>query len=595
MDSGSVRAVAYKLAWHVLPSRSQLPRCVLLTDNQTRDDREQDTKVPELHETTPANIKALVVTNDVGQQLFQLGGEDSRLKALIGDPNWITDAVERRIVPVLLYDANYVALATTIQGGRMVLFFEDISETVMRFFTQVDFAFDIIEHILSDPYDAMAVIDAKAQLVFVSPIHEKFFGLGTGESLGRNVRDVIQNTRLHHVVRTGVAEVGQIQKMQESERVVSRHPIRNNGNVVGAIGRVMFKGPQQVDALARRIKALEKEVATYQTQTQEAKRGETYLNAIIGKSPAIQTLRDQIRKVAPLDIPVLIQGESGTGKELVAKALHMLSPRSHARLITVNAAALPVSLVESELFGYEAGSFTGADKKGRPGKFEQANKGTIFLDEIGDMPLEVQSKLLRVLQDRIIERVGGDKPRHIDFRLCSATNRDLEKFIDEQKFRLDLFYRISPVILKMPSLSDRLEDIPLLVESFLKELSTQYARPVPEVDDAVFDFLMSRPWPGNVRELRHIIERTYVFHESSRLKVADFHQAGEQTPAAAASEIRNDLTTEAGNATTLKSAMNQLEREMIADAMARFEGNKKKVAEFLGVSRSYLYTKLGEE
>ncbi|WP_290894310.1 sigma 54-interacting transcriptional regulator [Hoeflea sp.] len=543
----------------------------------------------------PASIKALVVTDDTGQRLFQLGGEDSRLKALISDPTWILDAVERRIVPVLLNDASYIALATTIQGGRLVLFFENVSETVMRFFTQVEFAFDIIEHILSDPYDAMAVIDSKAQLVFVSPIHEKFFGLRTGESLGRNVRDVIQNTRLHHVVRTGVAEVGQIQKMQGSQRVVSRHPIRHNGTVVGAIGRVMFKGPQQVDALARQIKALEKEVATYQTQTQEAMRGEPFLSAIVGKSPAIRALRDQIRKVAPLDIPVLIQGESGTGKELVAKALHMLSPRSHARLITVNAAALPVSLVESELFGYEAGAFTGADKKGRPGKFEQADKGTIFLDEIGDMPLEVQSKLLRVLQDRIIERVGGDKPRHIDFRLCSATNRDLEKFIDEQKFRLDLFYRISPVILKMPSLSERLEDIPLLVESFLKELSAQYARPVPDVDGGVYDFLMERPWPGNVRELRHIIERTYVFHESSRLEVADFQHAGDQGSPVSGIGTNSDPLVEPGNTATLKTAMNQLEREMIVDAMARFDGNKKKVAEFLGVSRSYLYTKLGED
>lgn len=546
-------------------------------------------------DTATASIKALVVTDDTGQRLFQLGGDDPRLKALLSDPNWIAEAVQRRIMPVLLSDASYIALATSIEGGRLVLFFDNVSETVMRFFTQVEFAFDIIEHILSDPYDAMAVIDAKTQLVFVSPIHEKFFGLGTGESLGRNVRDVIQNTRLHHVVRTGVAEVGQIQKMEGSQRVVSRHPIRKNGTVVGAIGRVMFKGPQQVDALARQIKVLEKEVATYQTQTKEAMRGETFLNAIVGQSPAIQTLRDQIRKVAPLDIPVLIQGESGTGKELVAKALHMLSPRSHGRLITVNAAALPASLVESELFGYEAGSFTGADQKGRPGKFEQADKGTIFLDEIGDMPLEVQSKLLRVLQDRIVERVGGDKPRHIDFRLCSATNRDLERFIDENKFRLDLFYRISPVILKLPSLSERLEDIPLLVESFLTELSAQYGRPVPEVDEAVFDFLRERPWSGNVRELRHVIERTFVFLESSRLVVADFHQAGEQASLSPTSEHRSASPGEPGQAATLKTAMNQLEREMIADAMARFEGNKKKVAEFLGVSRSYLYTKLGEE
>lgn len=540
-------------------------------------------------------VKALIITDENGHLLFQLGGKDRRLKALATDPNWIAEAIERRIMPVLLNDASYVALATTIQGGRLVLLFENVSETVMRFFTQVEFAFDIIEHILTDPFDAMAVIDAKARLVFVSPIHEKFFGLKTGESVGRNVRDVIQNTRLHHVVRTGVAEVGQIQKMQGSERVVSRHPIRHDGNVVGAIGRVMFKGPQQVDALARQIKALEKEIETYQSQTKEALRGEEFLHAIIGQSPSIQALRDQIRKVAPLDIPVLIQGESGTGKELVAKALHMLSPRYQGRLITVNAAALPVSLVESELFGYEAGSFTGADKKGRPGKFEQADKGTIFLDEIGDMPLEVQSKLLRVLQDRIVERVGGDKPRHIDFRLCSATNRDLEKFIDEQKFRLDLFFRISPVILKVPPLSERPDDIPLLVAHFLKDLSAQYNRAVPEVDHAVFDFLKDRPWPGNVRELRHVIERAYVFHENNRLGITDFAHVSEQPIVSFVSKPSPATAAEPNQAASLKTALNQLESEMIVEAMTRFEGNKKKVAEFLGVSRSYLYKKLEEQ
>lgn len=540
-------------------------------------------------------VKALIITDENGHLLFQLGGKDSRLKALATDPNWIAEAIERRITPVLLNDASHIALATAIQGGRLVLLFENVSETVMRFFTQVDFAFDIIDQILSDPFDAMAVIDAKAQLVFVSPIHEKFFGLKTGESIGRNVRDVIQNTRLHHVVRTGVAEVGQIQKMRGSERVVSRHPIRHDGKVVGAIGRVMFKGPQQVDALARQIKALEKEIKTYQTQTKEAMRGEEFLHAIIGQSPSIRALRDQIRKVAPLDIPVLIQGESGTGKELVAKALHMLSPRYQGRLITVNAAALPVSLVESELFGYEAGSFTGADKKGRPGKFEQANNGTIFLDEIGDMPLEVQSKLLRVLQDRIVERVGGDTPRHIDFRLCSATNRDLEKFIDEEKFRLDLFFRISPVILKMPPLAERLDDIPLLVTHFLKDLSAQYKKSIPEVDHAIYDYLKDRPWPGNVRELRHVIERAYVFHENNRLEISDFAHVGDQPIAPLVSKSNTGTSVEPTQTATLKTAVNRLESEMIVEAMTRFEGNKKKVAEFLGVSRSYLYKKLEEQ
>jgi len=543
----------------------------------------------------PQNVKGLVIVDEVGSVMVQLGaGLDPRLVSMVSDPDWMTNAVERRIVAVLLTDAQYMALITVVEGGRLVLFFDGMTDTVVRFFSQVDFAIDIIDHILSDPYDAMAIIDSKSRLVFVSPVHEKFFGLKTGEGAGRNVRDVIQNTRLHHVVRTGIAEVGQIQKMCDSERVVSRHPIRHDGMVVGAIGRVMFKGPQQVEALSRRINVLEKEIASYRTERKVTARAEAFLGAIVGQSRAVEAVRDQIRKVAPLDIPVLIQGETGTGKELVARALHAMSPRSVGRLVTVNAAALPASLVESELFGYEPGSFTGADSKGRRGKFEQADKGTIFLDEIGDMPLEVQSKLLRVLQDRIVERVGGENPRQVDFRLCSATNRDLEKFIEEERFRMDLFYRISPVIIRMPTLAERIEDIPLLVVHFLEELCEQYSRPMPEVEDAVHDVLMERQWPGNVRELRHVIERAFVFSEPGWLRAKDILSTGRANPAPRAAGVPQaapDLM-EGGS---LKDVLGELERKLIADRMIRFNGNKKKVAEHLGVSRSYLYKKLEDD
>jgi transcriptional regulator with PAS, ATPase and Fis domain len=356
----------------------------------------------------------------------------------------------------------------------------------------------------------------------------------------------------------------------------------------------MFKGPEQVEALSRRVNALEQEISTYKAEAMEERRRERYLDAIIGQSFAIHSVRQQIRKLAPLDVPVLIQGESGTGKELVAQALHMLSPRYGGRLISVNAAALPASLVESELFGYEAGSFTGADRKGRPGKFELADKGTIFLDEIGDMPIEVQSKLLRVLQDRMVERVGSDRPKRVDFRLCSATNRDLEQFIEQGKFRLDLYYRISPVSIALPTLEERMEDIPLLLRHFLQDLAQQYDRQVPDIDLEVHDYLRARAWPGNVRQLRHEVERAFVFCEGGVLRVCDFSKAGAQTrhPVSSALERDSAASQEAG---PLRQALDQVENDLIANAMARFKGNKKKAAEHLGVSRSYLYKKLGTE
>lgn len=545
-------------------------------------------------------IKGILLTDENGQMHAFFGaGQDRRIRSMVGNKAWLADAAERRLVPLLLTDAQYAALVTEVPDGYLVVLSEPPSDTVLDFILKVDFAYDILNHILSDPYDAMAVVDAEERLNYISPVHEKFFGMQSGEGVGRKVRDVIENTRLHHVVRTGVAEVGQIHRMRGKDRVVSRHPILHNGKIVGAIGRIMFKGPQQVEAMSRRINALEQEIATYKAKAASVPATtDRYLDAIIGQSFAIQSVKEQIRKVAPLDIPVLIQGESGTGKELVAQALHMLSTRADGRLVTVNAAALPENLVESELFGYEAGSFTGADRKGRAGKFEQADKGTIFLDEIGDMPLEVQSKLLRVLQDRIVERVGGEKPKRVDFRLFSATNRDLEAFIEQDRFRLDLFYRISPVVIVMPTLEERLEDIPLLLHHFVTDMAKQYNRPAPEIDVDVPDYLMDQRWPGNVRQLRHMVERAMVFADDGRLKVADFQRGssygGTPRKAPVASAPAPVATPHVASGGNLKDSLDALENQLIQDALIRCKGNKKKAAETLGVSRSYLYKKLEE-
>src|SRR6266481_1106586 len=540
-------------------------------------------------------IKGIVLTNESGQVVTTLGiGANARIQAMVSDPDWIAEAIAKRIVPVLLADQTMVAFVSNIDGGHLVLLSETPSNTVLRFLMNVDFAYDIIDHVLTDPYDAMVVINSDEKLAFISPVQEKFFGLQPGEGIGKNVREVIENTRLSHVVRTGVAEVGQILRIKGGERIVSRHPIRHQGNIVGAIGRIMFKGPQQVEELARRVNALEQKIAIYKMESSQERRGEKFLDAIIGKSLAIQSIRQQIRKVAPLDVPVLIQGESGTGKELVAAALHMLSPRHAARLVTVNAAALPANLVESELFGYEAGSFTGADRKGRPGKFELADKGTIFLDEIGDMPLEVQSKLLRVLQDRCVERVGSDKPKRVDFRLCSATHCDLELFVEQNKFRLDLFYRISPIRIVLPTLEERIEDIPLLLHHFIHEFSIRLGRQVPEIDQDVPEYLMARTWPGNIRQLQHEVERAFVFSDNGRLSVANFTQDSIPKALHPLPGHPKGASSSSPNGGTLKEAIDGLERDLILDAMARFKGNKKRVASHLGISRSYLYKKLEE-
>lgn len=499
---------------------------------------------------------------------------------------------ERRLV-TLAHDAEkHVACVVPFEGKTLALISPQPGDAVLRFFGNVDFAYDIVEHILTDPFEALNIVDADERLVFMSPVHEKYMGLKAGEGEGRPVQEVIENTRLHEVVRTGIAEVGQVQRFKNYQRIVSRYPIRKDGEVVGAIGRIMFKGPEQLESLSRKIKQLEAEVARYKEETARREHDDEILATIVGESAIVKELRAEIRKIAPLDIPVLIQGESGTGKELVVQALHLLSGRAKAPLVAVNAAALPEALVESELFGYAPGSFTGADRKGRKGKFELADKGTLFLDEIGDMPLEVQAKLLRVLQDKNVERIGDAQTRPVDFRLCCATNHDLESFVESERFRLDLFYRVSPIAIRVPSLAERLEDIPLLVNFFLKQLSQQYEKPAPGVVPDVYDYLMAQRWPGNIRQLQHEVERAFHFAEHGRIEVSDFGHSAPQVGVDPLPVGRVHVYDASAEGATLKDQLERVEDRLIAEAMERYKGNKKKVAEQLGISRSYLYKKL---
>lgn len=519
-------------------------------------------------------------------------GTDTRLKSLALDPGWISEARTRRVNPLTLDRHAYIVLVMSVTGHDVLIISDSPGDAVISFLTSVDFAWDMMEQLLTDPFEGMIIVDEKARISYMSPLHERFFGLNLGEARTRPIEDVVEGTRLHKVVKSGKAEVGTMQHMRGSDRIVSRIPIRRKDKVLGAYGRVMFKGPEQLAILNARIRALEGQVEFYKRESETLKSQKYGLDSIVGNSPAVQRLRTEIVKIAPLEIPVLIRGESGTGKELVAHALHRLSPRRDNPMVAVNAAAMPQTLVESELFGYEPGAFTGADKKGRKGKFEQATEGIIFLDEIGDMPLEVQAKLLRVLQDRIVERVGGDTPRQLDFRLISATNRDLQSLVEAGTFRLDLFYRISPIVVTLPPLRERIEDIPLLASKFLESIAYRHARPTPSIDEDALTALMERPWPGNIRQLQHEIERAFAFCDGTTIMVHDL------TEAKAEQLIRVQPTTvDALSATTndgLRTMLDKVETKGIREALARHKGNKKRAAESLGISRSYLYRKLSE-
>ena len=270
-------------------------------------------------------------------------------------------------------------------------------------------------------------------------------------------------------------------------------------------------------------------------------------------------------------------------------------------MVMVNAAALPATLVESELFGYEAGAFTGANKKGRKGKFEQAAGGTIFLDEIGDTPLDVQVKLLRVLQDKRVERIGGDRPYEVDFRMVAATNCDLRRQVADNKFRLDLYYRISAVVIEVPPLRKRISDIPDLAQEFLTSIAERHARPAPRFTAEAISYLMEQRWPGNVRQLRHEVERAFVFAEDGMITadvLAQYGDAWEQPnadeqdalgPSKPEHHEERASVTAHRESITMQEAVAQVETEVVRHSMARHKGNKKRVAAELGISRSYLY------
>ncbi len=307
---------------------------------------------------------------------------------------------------------------------------------------------------------------------------------------------------------------------------------------------------------------------------------------IIGRGKAMRDLLEMTATVAPTEATVLITGESGTGKELVAKALHANSPRRKAPLVAVNCAALTETLLESELFGHEKGAFTGADKA-RDGHFAQANKGTIFLDEIGEIPPTTQAKLLRVIQEREVRRVGGDKPFQVDVRILAATNRDLAAEVVAGRFREDLFYRLNVVTLVVPPLRERPEDIPLLAQHFTEHFATKNRKQVRGFTPQAMDLLVRHPWPGNVRELENAVERAVIMATSE-------YVTERELPLSVTGRDRFTEANGAGQTADASSpaSLEEIERRAIVSALERAGGNKSEAARVLGISRVTLHKKL---
>ena len=306
---------------------------------------------------------------------------------------------------------------------------------------------------------------------------------------------------------------------------------------------------------------------------------------IIGKSKKMQHLFTQIQTAAVGDITVLIQGETGTGKELVAKAIHANSPRKAEPFVAVNCAAIPVELIESELFGHEHGAFTGTIAQ-RIGKFEQANTGTLFLDEIGDMPLSLQTRLLRVLQEREFQRIGGTSTISVDIRVLAATNQNLENAIREGYFRRDLYYRLSAFLITVPPLRERREDIAFLADHFLKKYAATAEKPIRAISADALHVLTQHDFPGNVRELENAIESAVLFETTDQLQP--------QSLPSHLTQEDSQVTTDGSADTTVILPLDEVERRAIVHALKVTDNNIPDAAQALGIGRSTLYRKLKE-
>lgn len=432
----------------------------------------------------------------------------------------------------------------------------------------------------------IVVTDNDGKILFLSEAYAKVLKVDPLESRGKDVREVIPGTRMHIIAKTGQEEIASLFRLKNGESAyVNRMPLRKDGKIIGAIAFSALNRTDQITTMAtmEQVRRLLQEFNQYRNDLSKLRGAKYSLEQIIGDTPGIIKIKEMVKKVAQTKSTVLITGETGTGKELVAHAIHQLSPRRPNSFIRVNCAAIPAELMESELFGYEEGAFTGAKKGGRVGKFELADSGTLLLDEINQMPLYLQSKLLRVIQEKEIERVGGGTTVDVDVRLIFTTNQDLYAMANNGSFREDLYYRINVVTIDMPPLRTRIEDIPLLVSNFIMKINCDLGLSISGVEPDVIKLFQSYHWPGNIRELLHVLERAANIVLTGVLKMEHF----ENLCLRQYHSGKNRLG-EAG----LASARAKAERELILSALAQTNGHVSKAALVLGIHRSVLYEKM---
>lgn len=436
---------------------------------------------------------------------------------------------------------------------------------------------DLIVAALENPYECPMIIDKKGKICFMSKFSPMLIDITPSDVMGKPLKDVIKNSHLHEVLETGKARIGESIYIGGKQQIIANIPLKDcDGNVIGALGKGMFNEASKIKTLLHEIDMLKTQIELYRDSSQK-------VDFLAGRSEPIQEVQKSATIASTSDAPVLITGETGTGKEIVAHFIHKNSRRSDFPFIRVNCAAIPEELFESELFGYEKGAFTGASSQGRKGKFELAHGGTILLDEIGELSLRMQAKLLRVLQEHEFDRIGGTKPVNVDFRLISSTNQNLQHMINKGGFRKDLFYRINIFHINTPNLRDIPEDIPVISSYLMSQLRKEIAYGPAKISDDAIDILKQYRWPGNVRELRNVLEHAIITGKGKIIRKNDLPKR--------MSEEKEKYSAE-GNARSLRRTLEDAERNAIVEALRLTGSNRVKASIILGIHRTGLYQKI---
>ena len=435
--------------------------------------------------------------------------------------------------------------------------------------------------------DGLVVTDENGIIIYMDEKTAKGMDMEVKDFMGHYVRDVLPLTKIHTVLETKQHDIGDFyfiddEKHRQYPIVIStRHPMYHNGKFAGALEYDLFENYNVLKQFLKTTDSLLNEL----TMFKKWKQGNSHtIDDLVGNGELMQHLKTEIYKAANSQSTVVITGETGSGKELVAHAIHNMSKRKNNPFLSVNCSAIPNELFESEFFGYEEGAFTGAKRGGKPGKFELANTGTLFLDEINTLSIAMQPKLLRVLQEREVERVGGKKSFPFDVRVICATNQPIEELIKEKKFREDLFFRINVIPIKIPPLRERLEDVPEIVQAIVEKLNLLLGKRIKNVKKEVIDIMKQYDWPGNVRELQNILERMMNNVDANTEELGMEHLPDHLLIK------RRKLSLKGEN--PIRQAQDEVEKELILYALKEAGGNKTQAAKLLKIARQVLYKKM---